>query len=244
MGIIYCARNIVNDKKYVGKTTQELEERWSGHVAFAYTERGWNIYFYRAIRKYGPESFELSILETAEDDKLNEAERRWIKELKTTDHFIGYNSTEGGEGFSTGDLNPSRLNPRKGPDNWCFGVPKPQEVREKISQSLTGLLVGEKNPFFGKKHTEETKKHLSEIQQGQVRGPHSDGTKEKIRQSMLGREFTPEWLEKLSAAKRGRKLSPEHCAKLSAAQKKRRAAEASGEASRLPRKKKEAANAH
>jgi hypothetical protein len=39
---------------------------------------------------------------------------------------------------------------------------------------------------------------------------------------MLGRTFSPEWLEKLSEAKRGKKLSPEHRAKLSEAQKNRR----------------------
>lgn len=224
MGIIYCAENIVNWKKYVGKTVQTLEDRWSSHIQLANTGR--KIYFLNAIRKYGPESFVLSVLETVENDLLNEAERWWIKELKTTDHKIGYNSTEGGDGFSTGDLNPNRLNPKRGKDNWCFGRPKPQEVREKISKSLVGLLVGEKNPFFGRTHTEETKKHIGDIQRGQVRGPHSEETCDKIRQRMKGRVFSPETLEKMRQAKLGKKLSPEHCAKLSEAQKNRRSREA------------------
>jgi hypothetical protein len=165
-------------------------------------------------------------LETVEDnDLLKVAERKWIAELNTTDHSVGYNSTEGGEGFSTGDLNPSRLNPRKGKDNWCFGIPKPPEVREKISKSLTGLLVGEKNPFFGKTHTEETKKHIGDIQRGQIRGPHSEETCEKIRQRMLKRVFSPETKEKMRQAKLGKKLPPEHRAKLSEAQKSRRSKE-------------------
>jgi len=224
MGIIYCVTNIVNNKKYVGKTVQTLEDRWEDHIRLANT--GCRIYFLSAIRKYGPESFELSVLETVEDDKLNEAERRWIKELNTTDHFVGYNSTEGGEGFSTGDLNPSRINPRRGADNWCYGIPKPLEVREKISKSLTGLLVGEKNPFYGKTHTEETRKHIGDVQRGQTRGPHSDKTKDKIRDRMVGRVFSEETLEKMRQAKLGKKLSPEHCAKLSEAQKRRRFKEA------------------
>jgi group I intron endonuclease len=209
MGIIYCARNIKNDKKYVGKTVQTLQERWDGHVMFAHTERGWGIYFCRAIRKYGPDSFELSVLETVSDEDLNTAERRWIAALHTTDRSIGYNSTEGGEGFSTGDLNPSRLNPRKGPDNWCYGKPKPIEVREKISKSLTGLLVGEKNPFFGKTHTEETKRHISEIQIGQKRGPCSEEKKKKISEAQKGRKLTEEHKEKLKAAKVGKPGHPQ-----------------------------------
>jgi len=34
---------------------------------------------------------------------------------------------------------------------------------ERISKALTGKLVGDKNPFYGKHHTEETKQHLSKI---------------------------------------------------------------------------------
>jgi group I intron endonuclease len=241
MGIIYCITNIINEKKYVGQTVRTLEERWEAHVEFAYTERGRDSYFCRAIRKHGRELFALSILETVDDDKLSEAERRWIKELNTTDHALGYNSTEGGEGFSTGDLNPSRLNPRRGADSHSFGKPVPLEVRAKISKSLTGLLVGEKNPFFGKRHTEETKRHISEIQIGTVRGPHSDDTKDKIREKMLGRTFTPDWLDKMSQAKRGKKLTAEHRAKLSEAQKNRRSREKN--AAVYQTEKSEAANA-
>lgn len=227
MGIIYCVRNIINEKKYVGKTVQSLEDRWKAHVSLAYSERGWNIYFYNAIRKYKPKSFELSILETVSDESLlNDAERKWIAELKTTDHLLGYNSTQGGEGFASGDLNPNRLRPKRGSENHSYGVPVPPEVREKISKTLTGMFVGEKNPFFGRTHSEETKKHIGDIQRGTVRGPHSEETKEKIRQSMMGREFTPEWIDKLSKAKLGKKLSPKHRANLSEAQKNRRSREA------------------
>lgn len=232
MGIIYCATNTINGKKYVGKTVQTLEDRWGSHIRLANTGR--KIYFLNAIRKYGSESFVLSVLETTEDEFLNEAERRWIRELNTTNHTVGYNSTEGGEGFSTGDLNPNRINPKRGPDNWAYGRTVPEETREKISKTLTGRLVREKNPFFGRTHTEETKKHIGDIQRGQTRKPCSEETKEKIRQRMLKRTFSPETREKMRQAKLGKKLSPEHCVKLSQAQKNRRQVEAT---------QKEAANA-
>lgn len=225
MGIIYCITNTVNGKKYVGKTVQNLEDRWDDHVALARTGR--KIYFMNAIRKYGPDAFEKSILETIEDEELlSDAERKWILELNTTDHMVGYNSTFGGEGFSTGSLNPKVLNPKYGPDNPAYGVPKSEEQKEKIRKSLTGLLVGEKNPFYGKKHSEETKRRISEVQIGKKRGPCPEEKKQRISQAQKGRTFTEEHKAKLSAAKVGRTLSPEHKEKLKEAQRLRREKEA------------------
>lgn len=229
MGVIYCAKNKHNNKVYVGKTVQELDVRWGHHVNLA--NRGKNLYFYNAIRKYGSESFELSVLETLDDEvALYEAEKKWIRDLNSSDHHFGYNSTYGGEGFSSGDKNPNRVNPRRGAKNHNFGKPLAEETKKKISETLTGLLAGEKNPFYGKNHTPETRKLIGDQQRGQKRGPHAPETCEKIRQRMLGREFSPETLDKMSKAKQGRELTPEHKEKLKAAQQARRAREAEAKA--------------
>ena len=51
----------------------------------------------------------------------------------------------------------------KGKTPWNKGIPRTTEERVNISKSLreNGNLKGEKNPFYGKHHTEETKKKLS-----------------------------------------------------------------------------------
>lgn len=60
------------------------------------------------------------------------------------------NFTNGGDGFSTGDLNPSRKNPPIGEKNPMYDV----------------RMCKEENHFYGKKHTEETKKKISESRKG------------------------------------------------------------------------------
>lgn len=51
---------------------------------------------------------------------------------------------------------------RIGRSSWAKGRAKSAEVRQKISQSLSESIKGEKNPFYGKKHSEETKRKISE----------------------------------------------------------------------------------
>lgn len=45
------------------------------------------------------------------------------------------------------------------------GVPKSSEHRQKLSE-WAKTRTGEKNPFYGKKHTEEVKEHLRKINLG------------------------------------------------------------------------------
>jgi len=55
---------------------------------------------------------------------------------------------------------------RKGNRAPWYGKSLPKEMREKISKTLTGKLIGEKNPFYGKKHSPETIKKMREVKLG------------------------------------------------------------------------------
>jgi len=98
--IIYCARNISNDKMYVGKTTKQLEVRKKGH--YDSVKNGSETHFHNALRK---DEFEWIVLEQLSlTDDIDERERFWIEKLDT--YKDGYNMTEGGEGgltYSKGD---------------------------------------------------------------------------------------------------------------------------------------------
>ena len=98
MGYIYCMTNLINSKRYVGKTTQTPEERFKEHCADAFRERCNKRPLYDAFNKYGVENFKVEELEYVEDDsKLDEKEIYWIKELQTYGSS-GYNATKGGDG--------------------------------------------------------------------------------------------------------------------------------------------------
>ena len=95
-----------------------------------------NHLLHKAIKKYGKDNFSCELLDTADTrDIANEKEKMWIYVLKTFKQENGYNLSMGGE---IGDFNAETL--------------------KKMSESKKG----EKNSFFGKHHTDEAKKRMSE----------------------------------------------------------------------------------
>lgn len=137
-GVIYKATNIINGKSYIGKTTKGMSHRKTEHYCFDNPKT----YFQHAIKKYGKDSFEWEILkECFSGIELDESEIFYIDLFKTSDPNLGYNMTKGGDGFSYGKLNPVNRSEVKAKiisklklNNGSFR----QEVKDKISKSLTG----------------------------------------------------------------------------------------------------------
>lgn len=101
-GIIYRAINRINGKLYIGKTTLSLEERIRHH----YYKRDDGTYFHKALKKYSLDAWEWSVIDSAEtQDELNTKERFWIAHYNSMDNTIGYNRTEGGDGFYNDKVN-------------------------------------------------------------------------------------------------------------------------------------------
>lgn len=98
MNYIYCITNTINNKRYVGKTTQTLEERFKEHCRDSFKERCNKRPLYDAMNKYGIENFIIEELEQVEDEtRLDEREIYWIQELQTYGSS-GYNASKGGDG--------------------------------------------------------------------------------------------------------------------------------------------------
>lgn len=127
--------------KYLGKTVQD-----------PYSYKGSGVVWKDHIKKHG---YDVNTEVLYETDSLE----KFIK--KSIDYSNKWNIVESKE-FANLVLEDG--------GQWANGVP--EDVKNKISKTLTGKMKGKiihkgkRNPFFGKKHTEEHKQYLSRLVQG------------------------------------------------------------------------------
>lgn len=124
------------DKYYVGITSKSVYERWKNN-GYGYVSQP----FYKAIQKYGWNNIEHYIIaEHITENEAKELEKSLIKILKCNinKNKFGYNLTDGGDG-KVGYI--------------------PTETERKYKSIK---YSGKGNPYYGKKHTKETKRKISE----------------------------------------------------------------------------------
>ena len=101
MAYIYCIKNNINDKVYIGKTTHTVNKRFKQHIDNAYNNRC-NSKLHRAIVKYGKEHFYPITLEECNESIVDEREKYYIQLYDSVKN--GYNICYGGEGKPLVDL--------------------------------------------------------------------------------------------------------------------------------------------
>lgn len=166
MGTVYVVKNRTNSKSYVGLTTKSLDVRWYYHLRAAAHEKPRQL-LAKAIKKYGPENFEMTVIEEcATDAQLREREKYWIEEMGTFVDRGGYNMTRGGDGLlgyrhtdaakkSMSLRRTGALNHNFGKKDWGF------QWTEEAKQKLSDERKGSGNPMYGKHHSEEAKVKIS-----------------------------------------------------------------------------------
>lgn len=125
---------------YVGRT-KNLRVRKAAHKwASKQANKKLDTLLCDSIRKYGWEAHKFEIIEVVQNEKADEREIFWIKELGTYFHINpkGLNMTLGGIGYN---------------GSWMY------DVERRIEQSKK--YTGTGNPFFGKTHGEEWRKQKS-----------------------------------------------------------------------------------
>lgn len=223
--VIYKIINKLNGKIYIGQTIRKIEMRISEHKKSAFIDMEESP-LYRSMRKYGYESFEFEIIDTADSlEELNEKEIYYIDVLKSRDDNYGYNIAFGGgnrdnwNALSEERKDETRLKWKIKRDSWTDEFKqlivlkiqksienKPVEwhsnrrlsaskrfsdyhqnltkeekieqsksislrmtrksksklTRSRISKSLLGRFVGEKNPNYNNNWSEDKRKESSE----------------------------------------------------------------------------------
>lgn len=96
MAFIYCITNLINGKKYVGKTTYSITKRFQEHCRDSKKQRCEKRPLYAAMNKYGIENFIVEQLIECDELELNSYECMFIDTLNT--YKNGYNATKGGDG--------------------------------------------------------------------------------------------------------------------------------------------------
>jgi group I intron endonuclease len=130
-----------SNKSYVGQAVCILSsgreygylKRWQGHIIEANNFRGFCRILDNAIRKYGPNTFKVDLIEEIHISKLNEREEFWIKELNT--------------------LSPNGYNLRTGSSK---GSRESDETKEKKRQSMYGKNLGRELPRIERKRSEDS----------------------------------------------------------------------------------------
>ena len=185
MGYIYKITNNLNQKFYIGLTTQTRPtDRFSKHRYLAQhpEQEASASYLHKAMKADGIDNFSFEIIEKCPNEELAEKEKYWIAYYHTyvKDPLCnGYNLTQGGEGTvgfsriqskeekqhrSEKMIQYYKSNPEKVEElrQRTLELWKDEEYRKKVTESNKrfykehpDMFKGKNNPMYGKKHTEE-----------------------------------------------------------------------------------------
>ena len=205
--VVYKTTNKLNGKIYIGKDE-------SNNPSYI----GSGVILKKAINKYGKDNFIKEILEECNSrELLNDREIYWIDKYKSTDHTIGYNIAEGGNGGNT-----------------YFGKTDSEliEIKLKISNSLKNRVFTEDHrsklsESASKRKGNKPCKFKGQKMEDYLGDEYSNEIKNKIRNSLKSyyKEGMPEEHRlKISASLKGNKLGPmsdEHKNNLAKSFKKR-----------------------
>jgi len=195
MACIYVVSNIINGKRYIGFTSNELKKRKYQHKQKS--ESNSPFAFHKAIRKYGWDNFEWEVIYESWDHEhcLTVMEPHFISEYNSFGEN-GYNMDNGGKkgmlGLKRKPLTEeqkknisigTKKNALKGKDHPMYGT-----------KANENFIMSSKTSMLGKKHSDETRKRMSDLKKeylqnnpsGMEGKSHSDETKYKMKLKRMG----------------------------------------------------------
>jgi len=161
---IYVITCLVNNKKYVGQTTKNLVKRFNQHKKFAALQYNYCVKLENAIRKYGQDNFII--------EKLGEAKTQQEANYLEIYFMDLYDVINNGYNIRAGGINGTLS----------------EETKMKMSLSK----IGNKNSFYGKHHSDETKDFLSAVAKERYKNPEDN--------NFYGKKHTEKSIQKIKIA--------------------------------------------
>lgn len=188
-----------------------------GNEKRPYTKTKRNYYWNNTVKKHG---YDVTILKTnmgwKEACELEIKMIAFYGRIKPNPKNLNYgclvNMTDGGDG-ANGHIHSKETREKISKGN--TGKKASEETKQKMRKIMTGKYIGEKSSMFGKTHSEENKKKISERMRGNNHmfgKTHSEKTKKKMSERMrgennhrFGKKASEETKKKMSEKRSGEK---------------------------------------
>jgi group I intron endonuclease len=208
---IYKITNLTNNKCYVG-SAKDFNKRWNRHYLDLINNKHHSIKLQRSFNKHGIDNFMCEIIEEIPYEKnlIIERENYWINEYNSKEN--GYNIADA----SFGDIISTHPNKKEIIEKISKTVKENMENLTKEERQIKFGKFGELNGMFGKNHSEETKKIISEKNLGNKNSSGrimskeqklmlSDIAKERVGENnpFYGKTHSEETKKKLSEKRKG-----------------------------------------
>ena len=154
---VYIIINRYNIKTYVG-SSNNIERRFIEHRSHLRRGIHGNPHLQNAWNKYGEDKFDFLVLRECPVDEMEQLEEEFFEVTKCCKRTKGYNIRH------TTQRNIVTAETRQRMSDAGKRKIMTPEHRANISRAITGSG----NPFYGRKHSEETKKKISESHKGKL----------------------------------------------------------------------------
>lgn len=217
---IYCFRLKGSQRVYIGQAVN-LKTRVKQHkYGWRLKSRNSHPKFYNAVKKYGMEAFELTVLAECEVENLDDLERFYIRKFNAVDEgfnichdpcksFLGRKHTEEYKAH----MRELKLGVKPSPET----LARMKAAKAGTKFPMHGTMKAAEY-HRGRPKSKEQRAKMREA--GLLRPPPTEGEKERLRKLRVGVKNTPESNEKRRITQTGQRRGPEFSATCKAARQK------------------------